>query len=185
MYKVWLFWSCGDIPFFIWGLGGFFLQRIQRCRQKNNPSDFIRPLSSRVYSQDMPLPNHWWLSHFFMTSGLWKSWVVSMNNIWSFNIPPSPGGAQPPQVFDLFRQACSNSHNINPIKCWQKNLQHKILMPNCTKNHCCKSNPVYQHLNIIRIQPHSSRHFTLLYILIRDQETIMTTSTDYEAKLAS
>ena len=52
--------------------------------------------------------------------------------------PPWGGGGATLQVFDLFRQACSNSHNINPIKCWQKNLQHKILMPNCTKNHCWK-----------------------------------------------
>ena len=130
MYKVWLFWSCGDIPFFIRGLGGFFLQRIQRCRQKNNPSGFIRPLSSRVYSQDMPLPNHWWLSHFFMTSGLWKSWVVSINNIWSFNIPPSPGGGGQPPRYSIFLDRPAQI----PITLTQLNVGKKLATQNSNAN---------------------------------------------------
>ena len=43
------FGQVGTFHFLSGGWGVVVLQRSQRCRQKNNPSDFIRPLSSRVY----------------------------------------------------------------------------------------------------------------------------------------
>ena len=119
----------GTFHFLFGGWGDFFSKEAKGADRKITLRISYVPHQVVCMTQDMPLPNHWLLSHFFMTSGLWKSWVVSINNIWSFNIPPSPGGAQPPRYLIFLDRPAQI-----PITLTQLNVGKKLATQNSNAN---------------------------------------------------